>query len=305
MELNMETKVIVLEQKGIEALAGIRGIETIYVEQGQDIPTSAKAAEILVVGPAEQQHEIDDALRLIKQLPHIKLLQTLGQGIEQWDGLLPQGLTLLTARGAHGGSTAELVVATALSLIRDLPQYMSNQKAHLWQGSRSRTLLNMKVLIYGAGDVGRNVQSRLKPFGAKVIMVGTHTKDDVIDTATAEGELPNADMVIMVLPLTNDTHHFVNAAFLAKLKDGAIVANGGRGGLIDNEALLRELHSGRLQAALDVVTPEPLRADDALWDMPGLLLTPHVGGNTVGADDRAWQMASRQITTFLAAQITS
>ncbi len=148
------------------------------------------------------------------------------------------------------------------------------------------------MLIYGAGDLGQNVQSRLLPFGANITMVGSHSRNGVVDTETAQSLLSTADAIIMALPLTPATTNMVTAEFLAALPNGAIVINAGRGGLIDQAALLVELQSGRLQAALDVVTAEPLLPSEPLWDVPGLLLTPHIGGNTTGADDRAWEVAS-------------
>ena len=305
MEKNQPILVIVPESKGVTALSDITGIHTALVGPGQPIPDSAKNADILVVGPAEQQIEVDDALAQISQLPHLKLLQTLGQGIEQWDGLLPPQLKISTARGAHGGSAAELVVTQLLALVRDLPGYIKNQQLHKWEGRRSRTLQNSHVLIYGAGDLGQNIRSRLLPFGARVTLVGADRHDEVIDVTAAQELLPTADAVIMALPLTPVTRNFVDAEFLALLPSGAIVINIGRGGLVNHTALINELLSGRLQAALDVVTPEPLPTDSPLWDVPGLLLTPHVGGNTDGADDRAWAVAAKEIRAFTDGKLTT
>ncbi|MEO5950344.1 MAG: NAD(P)-dependent oxidoreductase [Candidatus Saccharimonadales bacterium] len=291
--------VIVPDKKGKDAMEKIQGINAILVESGKPVVSDALNAEVLVVGPAEQQSEVEDALRQIKQLPHLKLLQTLGQGIEQWDGLLPNDLIISTARGAHGGSTAELVLASLLAIMRELPHYIKNQQSRIWEGRRARTLQNANVLVYGSGDLGLNIKSRMLPFGAKVTMVGAHNHEDVIDTAKARTLLPTTDVVILALPLTRDTRHTVDTDFLALLRDGTIVINAGRGGLVDQAALLKELQDGRLQAALDVTTPEPLEFDSPLWDAPGLLITPHVGGNTVGADDRAWEMAVSQIQAYV------
>jgi phosphoglycerate dehydrogenase-like enzyme len=296
---NIPHIVIVPDSKGVEALAGIKDIKVLMIEPNKPIPTSANTATVLVVGPAEKQNEVDNALRQINQLPEIKLLQTLGQGIEQWEGLLPSDLTVSTARGAHGGSTAEWVVAALLSLTRELPLYIKNQQLHLWRGHRTRTLQSAHIIVYGAGDLGQNVRSRLLPFGTEITMVGTHSRDNVIDIVTAYALLPTVDAVIMALPLNTETRNIVDADFLGSLCDGAIFINAGRGGLVDNEALLKELHSGRIVAALDVVTPEPLPPSSLMWDAPGLLLTPHIGGNTTGADDRAWKIASERINSFL------
>jgi phosphoglycerate dehydrogenase-like enzyme len=110
-----------------------------------------------------------------------------------------------------------------------------------------------------------------------------------------DGLLPSADVVVAMLPGNESTHHVINAEFLAKLRDGTVVVNVGRGGSVDTDALLAELTSGRLRAALDVTDPEPLPAGHPLWSAPGLLLTPHVAGSTAGAWERAWAVAMHQI----------
>jgi phosphoglycerate dehydrogenase-like enzyme len=291
--------VIVPEPKGIEVLKAVPGIEAALVSPTQDVPASLRSAGVLVVGPAEQPSEVENALRQIAQLPGLRLLQTLGQGVEQWDGLLPAGLTVSTARGAHGASTAEWVLTALLALTRDIPRYIKNQQVHQWEGRRARTLQNAQILVYGSGDLGRNIGSRLLSFGAHVTMVGTHSREGVVDSATARDLLPKVAAVILALPLTPATRNIVDARFLGLLADGAIVINAGRGGLVDQTALLEELSRGRLTAALDVVTPEPLPSDSPLWDAPGVLLTPHIGGNTDGADDRAWKVASEKIRAFV------
>jgi phosphoglycerate dehydrogenase-like enzyme len=105
-------------------------------------------------------------------------------------------------------------------------------------------------------------------------------------------------VVVAMLPGSESTRHLVDADFLGRLRDGAVVVNAGRGSAVDTDALLAELTSGRLRAALDVTDPEPLPAGHPLWSAPGLLLTPHVAGSTEGAWDRAWRIALRQIEIF-------
>ena len=97
------------------------------------------------------------------------------------------------------------------------------------------------------------------------------------------------------MPLTDATRGLVDAAFLARMKDGAVLVNAARGQVVDTDALLAELQAGRLLAGLDVTDPEPLPADHPLWEAPGLLLTPHVGGHTAGSGDRAWAVAREQL----------
>ncbi len=292
-------KIIVPEEMGQSILQSLPGVEIYVVSPDGGIPDDQRDVDILVVGPAEKSSEVEAALKQISQLPHLKLIQTLGQGTEQWDGKLPSDVIMSTARGAHGGSTAELAVAMLLSLVRELPYYAAQQAAKSWQPKRSQTLLGAHVTVYGASDLGRSIQQRLVPFGVDVTLVGSHSRDDIVDMKTAYERLPDATAVIMALPLTPETEHTVNADFLSRLQDGAIVVNVARGGLVDQQALAHEVLAGRLRAALDVATPEPLPSTDVLWHASEVLLTPHVGGNTVGSDTRAWNVARKQIEDYI------
>jgi phosphoglycerate dehydrogenase-like enzyme len=143
-----------------------------------------------------------------------------------------------------------------------------------------------------------NLAARLAPFETDVVLVGRTARPGVHALADVAGLLPNADAVVALLPDSEATRHVVDAELLARLPDGAVVVNAGRGGSVDTDALLAELTSGRLRAALDVTDPEPLPSGHPLWSAPGLLLTPHVAGSTFGAWDRAWAVAVRQIEAY-------
>ncbi len=290
--------VVVPEEQGERALAGVAGVATVRVAPDAPVPAAARDAQVLVVGPAESPAEVDAALAQVRQLPQLRLLVTLGQGTDQFDGALPPGLALATARGAHGGSTAEWVVAAVLALVRELPALLDQQRDHRWAARATGTLLGARALVLGAGDLGGGVRERLLPFGVEVTVAGRRARDGVVDLQRARELLPRTDVLVVVLPLSAETRHVVDADVLAALPDGAVVVNAGRGPLVDTAALLAELRSGRLRAALDVTDPEPLPADHPLWDAPGLLLTPHVGGSTAGSGDRAWAVAAEQVAAL-------
>jgi len=292
--MNRSVTVLVPDERGERALAAVAGIRVLRVSPGDALTDEARAAEVLVVGHTG----VDATLARVRELPGLRLVQTLAHGSDQWEGKLPKGVVLSTARGAHGGSTAEWVVAALLAVIRELPAFAADQREHRWNQHVTPTLLGTKALVLGAGDLGVNVRDRLAPFEVEVTLVGTHARAGVIDLAQARQLLPGTDALVVVLPLSTATHHVVDTELLAALPDGAVVINAGRGPLVDPAALLAELQSGRLRAALDVTEPEPLAADDPLWDAPGLLLTPHVGGSTEGFEDRAWTVAARQIAAF-------
>jgi phosphoglycerate dehydrogenase-like enzyme len=111
--------------------------------------------------------------------------------------------------------------------------------------------------------------------------------------------LPDHDATVVVVPLTEATRGLVDARFLAAMPDGAVLVNAARGPVVDTGALLRELRSGRLRAALDVTDPEPLPADHPLWSAPGLLLTPHVGGSVPSGTRRAFAVVAEQLAAFV------
>ena len=232
------------------------------------------------------------------ELPDLRLVQTLNAGYEQWLPHLPAGVMLSNGRGAHGGSSAEWVVAALLSIYRDLATFRAHQERGTWQPRDTETMIGKRIVVLGAGDLAINLAARLAPFETQVTLVGTHAREGVRAMSDVDELLPDADAVVAMLPGTDATHHLIDAAFLSRLRDGAVLVNVGRGGAVDSDALLDELSSGRLRAALDVTDPEPLPDGHPLWSAPNLLLTPHVAGSTEGAWDRAWRIALDQIEVF-------
>ena len=110
--------------------------------------------------------------------------------------------------------------------------------------------------------------------------------------------LPSADVVVLLTPLTPESRHLVDAGFLSRMKDGALLVNVARGPVVDTEALLKELSAQRLRAALDVTDPEPLPEDHPLWHAPGVLITPHVGGPSSAFLPRAKRILREQILRY-------
>jgi phosphoglycerate dehydrogenase-like enzyme len=287
-------KVLVPDGLGIDFSDAPAAIETVLYEPGDPWPAGHLDATVVVVG-------YDNAPAVgarFKDLTDLRLIQTLNAGYEQWLPLLPAGVMLSNGRGAHGGSSAEWVVAALLALYRDFGIFHQQQAEGVWRGKDTETLIGKRVVVLGAGDLAANLAARLAPFETDVVLVGRTARQGVHALADVAGLLPNADAVVALLPESESTHHVIDADFLARLPDGAVVVNAGRGGSVDTDALLAELTSGRLRAALDVTDPEPLPAGHPLWSAPGLLLTPHVAGSTFGAWDRAWAVALRQIDIY-------
>jgi phosphoglycerate dehydrogenase-like enzyme len=284
-------KVLVPDDTGLEVLARSPKLAAVRYEPGDPWPDGHRDASVVVVG-----YENAPAVGArFAELPGLRLVQTLNAGYEQWLPLLPDGVMLSNGRGAHGGSTAEWVVAVLLAIYRDLQLFNERQSEGVWDPRDTETLIGKRVVILGAGDLAVNLASRLAPFETEVTLVGRRARPGVHALDDVGVLLPDADVVVAMLPGNRATHHVIDAAFLAKMRDGAVVVNAGRGGAVDTDALVQELTSGRLRAALDVTDPEPLPTGHPLWSAPGLLLTPHVAGSTAGASERAWAIARDQI----------
>jgi phosphoglycerate dehydrogenase-like enzyme len=193
-----------------------------------------------------------------------------------------------------------LVVGALIAIYRDFGAFARAQQERRWDFHRTDTLQGKRVLVVGAGDLGAQLTRRLEPFDAEVTLVGRTRRDGVHD----ESELPELlgahDAVVLVVPLTEATTGMVDADFLARLPDGAVLVNAARGPVVDSDALLPELASGRLRAVLDVTDPEPLPPEHPLWTVPGLLLFPHIGGSCHGLEERAWRVAADDIARFAA-----
>jgi phosphoglycerate dehydrogenase-like enzyme len=288
-------KVLIPAGLGLEELSSPANVEPIIYQPGEPWPAGHLDATVVVVG-------YDKAAAVgarFAELPGLRLIQTLNAGYEQWLPVLPPAVMLSNGRGAHGGSSAEWAVAALLAIYRDFGEFREYQSQGVWRPNVTETLIGMRVIVLGAGDLALNLAERLAPFEAQATLVGRRARPGVHAITEIADLLPEADAVVVMLPDSAATHRLVDADFLARLPDGAVVVNAGRGGSVDTDALLAELTSGRLRAALDVTDPEPLPAGHPLWSAPGLLLTPHVAGSTTGAWARAWAVALRQIEVYL------
>lgn len=293
------TLVLVPDHTGAQVLAGLPGLRTLTYRSGEPFPPGSDEAEVVVV----YEDHVEHTLAGLAELPRLRLVQTLVSGVDQWVGRLPAGVALCGARGANGAAVAEWVLSALLALTRRLPEFAAAQAARSWSPCSSGSLLDARVMVLGAGDVGRHVRDLLAPLTDRVLLAGRTARPGVLQQADALRMLPEQDAVVLALPLTEDTRGLVDAAFLDRMADGAVLVNAGRGGLVDQQALVGALRSGRIRAALDVTEPEPLPAQDPLWGCPGLLLTPHVAAATTGELHRLWRIAAEQIATFLAGRI--
>jgi len=245
-----------------------------------------------------------DAYAPLAAMPRLRVVQLLTAGYDDVLPLLPDGVTLCNARGVHDASTAELAVGLMLASLRGLPDFVRAQDGGSWTHGTRLSLADRTVLLVGYGAVGRAIEQRLAGFEVTLVTVARTARpgDGVHGLAELPGLLPTADVVVLALPLDDSTRGLVDAAFLARLPDGALLVNVARGPVVDTEALLAELRSGRLTAALDVTDPEPLPPDHPLWRQPRCLISPHVGGDTSAFLPRAYRLLAEQLRRFAAGQ---
>ena len=232
-------------------------------------------------------------------LPELRLVQLLSAGAEQFVGKLPEGVILCNARGAHTPSTAEWAVTAALAAQRDIPAFVRQQDEGRWAPHTAHSMVGARVLVVGAGDIGRAIGRMLSGFDVELTYVGRSPREGVHGTDELPRLLPDADVVVLIVPVTPETRGMVDARFLAAMKDGALLVNAARGVVVDTDALLAELTSRRLRAALDVTDPEPLPEGHPLWSAPNLLLTPHVAGAVPKTNVRAAAALTEQLTRIL------
>ncbi|MFI8308029.1 2-hydroxyacid dehydrogenase [Streptomyces sp. NPDC085927] len=249
----------------------------------------------------------DVGVRPLPLMSSVEVVQTLSAGVDHVQpGLrhLGPGVRLCNARGVHEASTAELALTLVLASLRGLPDFVRAQDKGEWLGGFRSALADRNVLIVGYGAIGTAIEDRLVPFElARVARVARSAR------AAARGPvhpftelpalLPEADVVILSTPLTEATRHLVDAGFLARMKDGALLVNVARGPVVDTPALLTEVESGRITAALDVTDPEPLPPDHPLWRAPGVLISPHAGGPTSAFRPRAERLLADQLNRFV------
>jgi phosphoglycerate dehydrogenase-like enzyme len=274
------------------------GIEADVWAGGDDLPQSADQVEYVVlplgVRPA--------AVQKIATLPSLKTIQILSAGADHILPYVPARITLCNARGAHTAATAEWTVGAIVAAVRNFPRFAVAQRDGRWDSTMSEPVGGKHVLIVGYGDIGAAVERRLAGWEVTVERVARHARDGV----HAIGELPEllnrADVVVILVPVTDETRQLVNKEFLRAMKDGALLVNAARGVIVDTDALLEALTGGRIRAALDVTDPEPLPEGHPLWRAPGLLLTPHVGGAIYQARDRAYRLVSEQLARLAAGE---
>ena len=287
-------KLAVVEGVSAGLLAGIDPrVELVYFSKEGEPGPGALEAEFLV---ATRQFMVE----YLRRMPRLRVVQTISAGVDWIKPHLPPGVILADGRGVHDVAVSEWVVGAILAQLKLIPEFARAQQRREWLGKeRLDELYGKRVLLVGYGSIGRATAARLRPFGAQVVPLARRPRPGVYSLAALDRLLPEVDVVVLLLPLTAETRRLVDAAFLQRMKQGALLVNAGRGGLVDHEALLTALRSGRIRAALDVTDPEPLPADHPLWEAPGLWISPHRAAIVPRLRQRGYALAREQVRRYL------
>jgi len=264
----------------------------------EPIPNLAEVELIVPSAPTR-----DSLLELLAGPPgRLRVIQTTSAGVDWLIGRVPSHVTVCNAHGVYDAPMAEWVLGAILAMQRGLVESRDAQARHAWEAIEPPELLGRRVVILGLGSIGAAIADRLRPFGVEIVGVARTARDGVRALTDLDRILGDAEILVDVLPLTGGTAGLLDARRLGLLPDGALVVNVGRGLTIDTAALVEELRTGRLRAALDVTDPEPLPPEHPLWELPNVLITPHMAGDSPASTIRAFALVGDQIRRFAAGE---
>ena len=276
------------------------GLDVAVWAEGGPEPSSSVLDDVVLYVPAYQGGRA--ALEAVRRMPRLTTVQCLWAGVDSFWPYVPEGVALHNAAGVHDTSTAELALALMLARLRRLDDFA--RQPGTWIHEETPALADSTVLVVGYGNIGKAIERRLAGFEVDVVRVARTPRDEDGVHVHGQNELPDllpaADVVVLIAPLTDETRGMVDAAFLAAMKDGALLVNVARGALVDTAALTAEVRAGRLEAALDVTDPEPLPPDHPLWSLPGVLISPHTGGLSTAFLPRAQRLVADQLRRWKA-----
>jgi D-2-hydroxyacid dehydrogenase (NADP+) len=227
------------------------------------------------------------------QAPGLRWFHSMSAGVDSpvFSSFLERGVRLTTSSGATAPPIAGTVMLYLLALGRDLPRLLRAQAAHEWAPSRFRDLDGQRIAVVGFGPIGQEIVRLASAFRMDPIVVRRSPRGDepcpVRTLDQIQDVVRDADAVVVALPLTPETRGLIGSDVLAAMRPSSVFVNIGRGELVDQAALTDALASGRLAGAgLDVFDPEPLPPDDRLWDLPNVIISPHMSGSSDGAARR-------------------
>ena len=258
------------------------------------LPPEFYEAEFLV--PPYGSRRVLEALPRMEEL---RVVQANSSGVEWLLPHVPVGVTVCNAKGTRDVVVSEWVLAVILAMTKDLAHWQRQQEEGAWKPTLLNELAGSRVLIVGYGSIGRAVEDRLAPFEVSVERIASRARPGVYGSDRLAERLPLADIVILLLPSTPATDGIFDEAMLKRMKPGALLVNAGRGTAVDAEALVDAVGRGRIRVALDVTDPEPLPKDHQLWRLPGVLLTPHLAGDSEAAERRVYRLVGEQVSRYV------
>src|SRR5580693_9607098 len=262
------------------------------------------------------------ALRLWPHLHGVRLVLSMMAGTEWIPGTVGPHVTICNAHGAHNISTAEWTVSAILAMLKYFPLYLDIQRSGNWKRRieasahyaaitgdthtvyppvLAEELTGKTVLLVGYGAIGQEIERMLAPFNVRMLRVarGARTAPAVHAVSELDQLLPQAEVVVLILPSTAETKGLIGRSQFALMRQGTLLVNAARGPIVDTDALVEALNSGRIRAALDVTDPEPLPEGHPLWSCPNLLITPHVGASTPQFTPRALRTAADELRRYI------
>jgi phosphoglycerate dehydrogenase-like enzyme len=266
------------------------------------------AAELPQVQVAAGQVPYD----LLPQAPQLVWFAQFGAGVDwllRHPALRDKPFVLTNGSGIHAVPISEHILGMMLALAHQLDASWRSQQRHEWSRQHGQDvweLCGQTMVLVGVGAIGERTALLAQALGMRVLGVRRNPERQAAGVERLVGPdrlrdlLPEADWLVLTVPLTPETHHQIGAPELALLKSSAVLINIGRGGTVDEQALIEALHRGALAGAgLDVFEQEPLPASSPLWDMPNVLITPHYAGATPKRSERAWELLSDNLERLI------
>ncbi|MER7363023.1 2-hydroxyacid dehydrogenase [Nonomuraea wenchangensis] len=281
-----------------EVLSDLPGVECAVYNGSIPMPEGIEEVEVWV----PPLIPVPDVPGTLAKMTSLRLVQTVTAGVDPYRPHMPAGTLLCNARGVHDAGTAEWAVGAMIAVLREFPGFADAQRRGEWTYHHTGVLADSTVLIVGYGSIGAALERRLEGFEVEVVRVARTAREGVHGMAELPALLPGADVVVLLVPSTPDTAGMVDAAFLGRMRDGAVLVNAARGSVVDTDALVAELRTGRLRAALDVTAPEPLPEGHPLWSAPGVFITPHVAGSTPASERRMLRLIRAQLGRYRAGE---
>ena len=330
IDLSVYHEMMVLEPVGLtNPMLRVGYPEILAAELFSDFPQGIE----LIPLPHPLDHDVDidvwipdpyvaRSMWIAPRLRGVRLVLSLMAGTEWIPGAMGPHVTICNAQGAHNISTAEWTVGAILAMLKYFPFYFDVQRSGLWNrrfeaSARYATitgdtrpiyppvlleeLTGKTVLLVGYGAIGKEIERMLAPFNVALLRVARSARNKPLVHAVGDLDslLPQAEIVVLILPSTAESNRLIGARQLALMPQGALLVNAARGPVVDTDALVDALNAGRIRAALDVTDPEPLPEGHPLWSCHNLLITPHVAGSSPQFTPRALRVAADELRRYI------